>query len=235
MPRKTLVDKGFDPKAFRKKRLSVNKLSKTFGTKRVLNNVSFSVNPGEIFVITGPSGSGKSTLLKLLCRLLEPDHGEIWLGNLNLLHIDTLVVRRLLCYVPQVPIMFEGTVRDNLLLAPKVLGIKVSENLLKTTIRDVGLDSSYLDKIAEKLSVGEKQRVALARALLINPAYLLLDEPTSHLDPDNTKLLEDLIIYLRKEKNVNFIVVSHDMSQANRIGTRIGRLDINGLTLVKGA
>jgi len=214
--------------------LKVVNLHKKLGGKKVINGVSFEVSPRERFVITGASGSGKSTLLKLLNRLIEPDSGKIFLGDMDLLSVDVLTVRRLLCYVPQIPVMFEGTVRDNLLFAPRYLNIPVSEKMLREVIKDVGLEPSYLDKIAETLSVGEKQRVALARALLIKPIYLLLDEPTAHLDPENTRILEELILELNKTKGINFIIVSHDMAQAERLGTRIARLENGKLSIIKG-
>jgi len=221
-----------DYEQLKRSKLRVINLYKKLGGVEIINRVSFEVYPGEIFVITGPSGSGKTTLLKLLNRLLEPDDGKVFLGNIDLLSIDVLTVRRLICYVPQIPVMFEGTVRENLMFAPRYLNIPVSEESLREIMTDVGLNPSYLDKIAETLSVGEKQRVALARALLIKPVYLLLDEPTAHLDPENTRILEDLILELNRTRGVNFIIVSHDTAQAKRLGTRIARLENGQLSII---
>lgn len=218
---------------FKNARLRVMDLIKKFNDKVIIDKVSFTVDPGDRLIIIGPSGSGKSTLLKLMCRLIEPDGGTIFLDDTNLLKMNVLLVRQMIIYVPQIPIMFEGTVRDNLLFAPKHLGIKVSDKDLNQAIIDVGLDSSYLDRVARNLSVGEKQRVALARALLLNPLILLLDEPTSHLDPENTAILENLILDLNTERRKTFIIVTHDYHQAKRLGNKIFKLE-NGKLKIFG-
>lgn len=224
MPKVSLVSKE-ELSRLKNERLVVRDISKRFDNKVILRKITFSINPGEILIIVGPSGSGKSTLLKILCRLIEPDSGQIKLGSINILEQDVLFVRRILTYVAQIPVMFEGTVRDNLLLAPRYLGLHVSEDELAKIIEEVGLNKSFLDMIADNLSVGEKQRVALARALLLDPLILLLDEPTSHLDPENTRILEDLIISLNKRREKTFLIVTHDYNQAKRLGDRVLRLE----------
>jgi len=224
MTRAVLIEKR-DLEYLKNDKLIIRNISKQFNDKVVLRDISFSVNPGEVLIIVGPSGSGKSTLLKILCRLIEPDSGEILLGEMDLLKQDVLFVRRILTYVTQIPVMFEGTVRDNLLLAPKYHKLLISEDELINVIEEVGLNKSFLDVIAENLSVGEKQRVALARALLLDPSFLLLDEPTSHLDPENTKILEELIIRLNRKRKKTFIIVTHNYEQAKRLGDRILKLD----------
>ena len=201
--------------------LQVKNLVKKLGGKVVLRGISFSVDPGEILVINGPSGSGKSTLLRCLNRLIEPDGGDILFDGTSIFNMDVLKLRRLVGFVPQVPVMFEGSVRDNLLFAPKFHGIKVTDDDLRKFISMVGLPADYLDKPAHELSVGEQQRVSIARALILKPKLLLMDEPTSHLDPENTLLIEELIRKFNLQFNIAFVIVSHSVDQSERIGHRI--------------
>lgn len=204
---------------------------KNLGGKTILRNISFNVEQGEIFVVNGPSGSGKSTLLRCLNRLIEPDGGEIIFNGVNILDMDVLELRRLMGFVPQIPVMFEGSVRDNLLFSPNFHGLNVNEKELRDLMEMVGLPVSYLDKAAHELSVGEQQRVSIARTLINNPKLILMDEPTSHLDPENTLLIEDLIKRFNSKLGMSFIIVSHSPEQSHRIGHKIAFLE-NG-TIVK--
>ena len=201
--------------------LEVRNLVKSLGGREILQNVSFDVDKGEIAIINGPSGSGKSTLLRCLNRLIEPDSGEIYFEGKNIFDMDVLSLRRLLGFVPQVPVMFDGTVRDNLLFAPKIHNLDVSDEDLEKIIKYVGLPVDYLDKPAHELSVGEQQRVSIARAMILKPRLLLMDEPTSHLDPENTMLVEDLIKKFNAELEMTFLIVSHSEEQSKRLGHKI--------------
>ena len=201
--------------------LVVKDLVKVLGGRRVLDKVSFSVDKGEIVVISGPSGAGKSTLLRCLNRLIEPDGGDIIFDGVSVFDMDVLELRRSMGFVSQVPVMFDGTVRDNLLFAPKLHGMNVEEDKLVWILESVGLPSHYLDKPAHELSVGEQQRISIARALILKPKLLLMDEPTAHLDPENTMLVEDLIKKFNSELGITFIIVSHNVEQARRLGNRV--------------
>ncbi len=201
--------------------LEVRNLVKKLGGRTVLQSVSFEVDRGEIAIINGPSGSGKSTLLRCLNRLIEPDSGEIYFEGKSILDMDVLSLRRLLVFVPQVPVMFDGTVRDNLLFAPRIHNLDVSDEDLERIIRYVGLPVDYLEKPAHELSVGEQQRVSIARAMILKPKLLLMDEPTSHLDPENTVLIEDLIRKFNTELEMTFLIVSHSEEQSKRLGHKI--------------
>ena len=205
--------------------LVVRNLRKRLSDRTVLKNVSFEVYSGEIFIIRGPSGSGKSTLLRCLNRLIEPDAGDILFKGKSIFEMNPTELRRGVILVPQVPVMFDGTVKENLTFALEVLKMKYSDEDIKEIIERVGLPLSYLDKPARELSVGEQQRVSIARALMLNPEVMLMDEPTSHLDPENTRIIEDLILDLNRDRNITFVVVSHSEEQARRIGDRIGFLE----------
>ena len=213
--------------------MRVRNLKKSLGGSKVLKNVTFTVYRKEIFMINGPSGSGKSTLLRCLNRLIEPDGGEIIFDGKNIMETDVIELRREIGFVSQVPAMFDGTIRENLLYAPKIHNIKVGEEELRRKMEDVGLPEKYLDKPAHELSVGEQQRVSIARALLLKPKLLLMDEPTSHLDPENTKLIEELVLKLRDREGISFIIVSHSPEQSRRIGDRIAFLEKGTISSVE--
>lgn len=213
--------------------LHVRTLSTIFDGQTVLDRVSFSVAKGECLTVVGPSGAGKSILLKSLNRLIEPSEGKIELFGTNIAKIDPIDLRRRVCLVGQVPVLFEGTVAENLAYP---FSFKRNQNLKRpdfpTTLKSVGLSQSLLDRDASKLSVGEQQRVAIARALCLSPEILLLDEPTAPLDHDSAEVVEGTIMHLNHDMELTIVMVTHDTDQASRLGDatlRIvdGRVDGN--------
>jgi putative ABC transport system ATP-binding protein len=182
-----------------------------------LDNVSLALPGGGITVLEGPSGSGKSTLLRLLNRLEAPDGGSVrYLGD-DLAERDVLAHRREVGMVFQAPVLFPGTVADNLAVAEPV---DPPEHLLERA----GLPATFLAREAGTLSGGEAQRACLARALGTRPRVLLMDEPTSALDPAASLLIEQLARSLAAD-GVPIVLVSHDREQARRLGDRIIALD----------
>lgn len=192
----------------------------TLGAPReILKAVSFQVQVGECLSITGPSGSGKSALLRLLNRFDDPVQGEIRFHATPLQNYDPLDLRRRIALVLQHPVMFHGTVRENLLRRPN--GTQPSESTLVQALAEVGLDRSLLDRNAMELSGGEKQRLSIARALLGRPEILLLDEPTSALDSRSLHLVVDTISQLNRVKGLTLIVVTHQAELIHRLGGRV--------------
>jgi ABC-type multidrug transport system fused ATPase/permease subunit len=187
--------------------------------QEVLKAVSLQVQAGECLSITGPSGSGKSALLRLLNRFDDPVHGEIRFREKPLQNYNPLELRRRIALVLQHPVMFHGTVRENLLRRPN--GGQLSESTLVQALADVGLDRSFLDRNAMELSGGEKQRLSIARALLGGPEILLLDEPTSALDARSLQLVVDTITQLNRVKGLTLIVVTHQAELIHRLGGRV--------------
>ncbi|HNU36409.1 MAG TPA: phosphate ABC transporter ATP-binding protein, partial [Methanomassiliicoccales archaeon] len=178
------------------------------------------VRQGEVMAVVGPSGAGKSTLLRCLNRLNEISSGDVEFKGTPLRTLDPLDLRRRVGMVFQIPVMFEGSVKENIDYATSLGGPEAAaEELL---VR-VGLDPSFLNKNAANLSVGEQQRLCLARALVNQPEVLLMDEPTASLDPFNTRLVEDLILELCAQ-GLTIILVSHNMAQARRVGDRVALL-----------
>ena len=213
--------------------LHIHSLSTIFDGQTVLDRVSFSVAKGECLTVVGPSGAGKSILLKSLNRLIEPSKGKIELFGTNITRIDPIDLRRRVCLVGQVPVLFDGTVRENLAYP---FSFKRNQNLerpdLPTTLGSVGLSQSLLERDASKLSVGEQQRVAIARALCLSPEILLLDEPTAPLDHDSAEVVEETIMHLNHDMELTIVMVTHDTDQASRLGDETlrivdGRVDGN--------
>jgi putative ABC transport system ATP-binding protein len=183
----------------------------------VLNDVSMSIPSGSTALL-GPSGSGKSTLLRLLNRLADPDAGVVRFHGTDVRELDPLELRRRVGLVPQLPAPVPGSVADNVCFGPRLEGREVDP---EGAVRLAGLDPSFLERDASRLSVGEQQRVMLARALALEPEVLLLDEPTASLDPTATAAVEDA---LRGLDDVSLVLVTHSRDQADRLTERTIRL-----------
>jgi putative ABC transport system ATP-binding protein len=183
----------------------------------VLRDVTLSIPSGATAVL-GPSGCGKSTLLRLLNRLADPDEGTVRFHGTDVRELDPLELRRRVGLVPQLPAPVPGTVADNVCFGPRLEGGEVDP---VRPVRLAGLDESFLDRDASRLSVGEQQRVMLARALALEPEVLLLDEPTASLDSDAKVAVEEA---LRSLTGVSLVLVTHDPAQAERLAERTIRL-----------
>lgn len=182
----------------------------------ILQNVSLDMPRGKIMGIIGPSGSGKSTLLRSLNRLWEPPSGTVFMDGKDITGVDVLELRRKVGMLFQLPVLFEGTVADNVRYGPQLKGKKLRDQQVYDLLNFADLDSSFFDKPGSELSVGQAQRVALARTLANEPEVLLLDEPTSALDPISTQNVEDVLVKL-KSKGMTIVMVSHSIKQIQRI------------------
>ncbi len=188
------------------------------GGRRVLRSLDLELGPG-LTVLAGPSGAGKSTLLRLCNRLDAPDSGTVRYRGRDLTTIDPLELRRMVAMVFQNPVIFPGTVRDNLAAARPARPSLIAESL-----DAADLDRSYLDRTADDLSGGEQQRVCLARALCTEPDVVLMDEPTSSLDPRATKAIEHEARML-VDAGHPIVWVSHQLDQLRRIADEVVLLD----------
>lgn len=213
--------------------LIVKNIYKQLGGKSILNGVSFQVKPGHIFALLGGSGSGKTTLLKTINRLIDIDNGSIELNGQNIMKLDPIELRRLAGLMLQIPTMFDGTVLQNIEYGLRLRGINknIKEKVNQATL-DAGLNKKFLKKDSGKLSGGEQQRVALARLLVLEPRVLLLDEPTAAIDPKLSAKIENTIISLCKSHKLITIWVTHNHSQARRVGDHIGVLKKGKLKLL---
>jgi putative ABC transport system ATP-binding protein len=186
---------------------------------RVLHDVELEIEPGATALL-GPSGSGKSTLLRLLNRLADPDSGIVRIDGRDVRDLDVLELRRRAVLVPQLPAPLPGSVADNVRYGPSLVGRSVDVSPL---LARAGLDDSYAEREARRLSVGEQQRVMLARALALEPEVLLLDEPTSALDESARSDIERTLADLRAAASI--VLVTHDRAQAERLTTRTVRIE----------
>lgn len=208
-------------------------VSKAFGPKRVLDDVSFTVNTGEIMFILGRSGMGKSVTLKNIVGLLKPDSGSVSVESMmiNELDEDGLSEARKVCgMVFQHPALLDSlTIYQNVAFGLRGLPKYDSEEKRRARVLEclglVHLDDSILNRKPPEISYGMQKRVSLARTLAPGPRYLLFDEPTTGLDPITTNAINELIFELSRSLKVTSLVVSHDMGCALRIADRVLVLD----------
>jgi putative ABC transport system ATP-binding protein len=196
-------------------------VSLTRAGKEVLLDLTARLPEGASCV-AGPSGSGKSTLLRLLNRLADPESGRVLYRDRDVREYDPLELRREVCLVPQLPALLEGTVADNVRFAA---GCAHSEPDVGRLLELAGLDPSYADRDAARLSVGEQQRAMLARALALDPRVLLLDEPTSALDSGARDAVEGTLRDLRERLDISLVLVTHDLTQARRMADWVVRVE----------
>jgi phospholipid/cholesterol/gamma-HCH transport system ATP-binding protein len=207
--------------------ISFKNLEKSFGSKRVLDGVSFEVEDNEVFFIIGGSGVGKSVLIKQLIGLLRPDAGEIWLDGEEVTHLseDALYrIRRKCAMVFQHSTLFDSmTCIENVALPlRKLRGMKPVEALSEAgrLLEQVAM-KPFGDRYPAELGDGMRKRIAIARALALEPRYVLFDEPTTSLDPVSARRVDRLIKDLRDRLGVTSIVVSHDLVSIFTIADRI--------------
>ena len=207
--------------------LSPSELKAETGCVAAVRNVSFDVAPGEVFVVMGLSGSGKSTLVRCLTRLIEPTAGSVRIGDVDVTAADDdalLAVRR-----HKVSMVFQhfGLLPHRSLLDNVAFGLEV-RGTDRAERRGVAADRLELVGLAgmgeyrpHQLSGGQQQRVGLARALATDPEVLLFDEPFSALDPLIRREMQDEVVRLRKEVRTTMVFITHDLSEALRLGDRI--------------
>src|SRR5438270_6271938 len=167
--------------------------------------------------IVGPSGAGKSTLLRLLNRLADPDAGTILYLGRDVRDYDVLELRREVALVPQLPALLPGSVAENVSFGPRLCD---KPYVVGEALSLAGLDPSFGARPARQLSVGEQQRVMLARALALDPAVLLLDEPTAALDERARDAVERTLLSLSDRLSASLILVTHDQAHARRLADR---------------
>ncbi|MBW9066163.1 peptidase domain-containing ABC transporter [Rhizobium herbae] len=208
--------------------LRLNRLSFSYtGDQVIIRDMSAVIEPNRPTVIVGESGSGKSTLAKLIAGLYEPDDGSVEVNNLDLSDYDPQSVRRTIAYLPQEPVLFSGSILDNLLAKPDATGEEIQSVLIDSGSDRVvmqlpnGIDTDVGER-GGRLSGGQRQRIALARALLTNPQALILDEPTSALDAQSAAIIVEMMKRFARDRTL--VVVTHN---PHLLGTNINVIDLS--------
>ena len=198
--------------------IKVENVIKLYGKQKALDNVSFNIDTGQIVGFIGPNGAGKSTMMKIITGYLKPTSGKVWINGLNI-EDNSLEIKRLIGYLPEnAPLYYDMYVREFLDFTAGIYGLKQRKKLIDKIIEMTGLEIEQHKKIGQ-LSKGYKQRVSLAQAIIHDPQVLILDEPTTGLDPNQIVQIRDLILELGKEKTV--MLSTHIMQEVEAICDRI--------------
>ncbi len=196
----------------------VSNLSKNYGLQKAVNNISFTVNKGEIVGFLGPNGAGKSTTMKMITGYLTSNSGNIEVCGISVVE-DVVQTKRKIGYLPESnPLYSDMYIREYLSFVAGVYNVKNTQQKIEEVIQLVGLSNEVNKKISQ-LSKGYKQRVGLAAALIHDPEVLILDEPTSGLDPNQILEIRDVIKRLGKNKTILFS--SHIMQEVEAICDRV--------------
>ena len=202
--------------------ISVKNLTKKYGEQLAVNDISFEVPSGKVYGFLGPNGAGKSTTMKIISCFIPQTEGEVLVCGKNVMD-DSLAVRRMIGYLPEHnPLYKDMYVKEYLLFSAQAQGINNAQARIKEMIEMTGLGIEQ-NKIIHQLSKGYKQRVGLAQALLHDPKVLILDEPTTGLDPNQIVEIRNLIKQLGKEKTV--LLSTHIMQEVQAMCDHIIIID----------
>lgn len=194
----------------------IDKLSKSYGSQKALDTISFSIKSGEVVGLLGPNGAGKSTLMKSVTGAILPDSGEIKVNEFSVLN-QPIQTKKLIGFLPENnPLYYEMYVREFLKFVGDIRNEK--NERIEEVIKKVGLTPESHKKIGQ-LSKGYKQRVGLAQAILSNPEILILDEPTNGLDPNQILEIREVIREIGKQKTV--ILSTHIMQEVEALCSRV--------------
>jgi ABC-2 type transport system ATP-binding protein len=189
-----------------------------------LKDISFEVGLGETYGLLGPNGSGKSTLIRVLSTLLAPDGGEVRLLGHRIPGEEEAVRRKIGRVSVDAAFYKKLSARENLLYSAYLYGLdgKSAERRAMEILEALGLEQEKFTDPLEEMSRGMQQKVAITRALLVNPPLLLLDEPTTGLDPKSRRDVQTFLEALREEHGTTILLTSHDMAETERLCSRIG-------------
>lgn len=205
--------------------IEVRHLTKHFGTRTAVHDLSFKLEAGQTLALIGSSGSGKTTTLRMINRLIEPDRGQILVNGEDVTHQPLEQMRRRMGYVIQNMGLFPHyTVAENIAIVPNLLQWEKSRihTRVYELLQHMGLSpQEYALKYPNQLSGGQQQRVGLARALAADPPIILMDEPFGALDPITRKHIRQEVLQLEEFKNKTIILVTHDVEEAFEMANMI--------------
>ena len=219
--------------------IKIESLSKFYGERFVVNNVSLDVQDGETLVLLGSSGCGKTTLLKMINRLVDPSQGQISIDDQLIAEQDPVKLRRSIGYVIQSIGLFPHlTVEENIAIVLRLEGAQRDEQRERAheLLNTINMrPATYAKLFPHQLSGGQCQRVGVARALANNPKYLLMDEPFGALDAINRAALQNEMAELRNRLQKTVIFVTHDILEALRLGDRIAVMNKGAIEQIGNA
>jgi len=212
--------------------IEINSLTKNFKDLRAVNSLNLNVFEGDVFGFLGPNGAGKSTTIRMLLSLIKPTEGSIKLFGKTLEKNRIEILKRIGAIVEKPDFYGYLSAYKNLEILGKISGKEISKNRIMEVLELVGLSKRYKSKV-KTFSHGMKQRLGLGQALLHDPDLIILDEPTTGLDPQGMKEIRDLILHLSKEKKKTIFLSSHILHEVELVANRM--IIINkGTTKVEG-
>lgn len=212
--------------------IEVRGLTKRFKNLTAVNNLDLNVFRGDVFGFLGPNGAGKSTTIRMLLSLIKPNAGSIKIFGMPLEKNRNEILRKVGAIVEKPDFYLYLSAYKNLEILGKLSGADSSKKKIMEMLELVGLDKRYKSKV-KTFSHGMKQRLGIAQALLHDPELIILDEPTTGLDPQGMKEIRDLILYLSKTKNKTIFLSSHILREVEIIATRMIIIS-KGTTQVEG-
>lgn len=212
--------------------IEVNNLAKKFGTFEAVKDVSFSVGKGDVFGFLGPNGAGKSTTIRCLLSLIQPDHGSIKLFGKSLEQDRSSILRNIGSIIEKPDFYKYLSAQKNLEIFARISGATVSSKEIAEMLDFVGLGNRAKHKV-KGFSHGMKQRLGIAQTLLHKPDLIILDEPTTGLDPQGIIEIRNLILRLKNEQNKTILLSSHQLSEIELIANRMVIIN-QGRSIVEG-
>jgi ABC-2 type transport system ATP-binding protein len=212
--------------------VEIKNVTKEFGAFRAVDGLNLDIYKGDVFGFLGPNGAGKSTTIRMMLSLVRPTSGQIKIFNLDLHNNRKKILRRIGSIVEKPDFYNYLSAETNLKLSANLFGVEADQKKIDAIIDLVGLNGRAKDKV-KKYSHGMKQRLGLAQALLHDPEMIILDEPTTGLDPKGIIDLRNLINVLSKEKKITVFLSSHILSEIEIIASRMAIIN-KGKSIVSG-
>ncbi|MDA9629375.1 ABC transporter ATP-binding protein [Candidatus Pelagibacter sp.] len=196
--------------------IEVINLSKSYKSKKAVNNINFKINENEIVGLLGPNGCGKTTTIGMILGLLKPTSGKVMINEMNIEKNKIYLLHKMNFISPYIELPKKLTVKQNLVVYGKLYNVQKLNERIDILSNKLRLND-LLDKITGELSSGQKNRVSLAKALINDPTVLLLDEPTASLDPETGDFIRTFLENYKKEKKISVLLASHNMDEVKRL------------------
>ena len=196
--------------------IEVINLSKSYKSKKAVNNINFKINENEIVGLLGPNGCGKTTTIGMILGLLKPTSGQVLINGIDIEKNKIPLLHKMNFISPYIELPKKLTIKQNLTVYGKLYNVNNLNNRIDYLSNKLRLND-LLDKITGELSSGQKNRASLAKALINEPAVLLLDEPTASLDPETGDFVRTFLENYKKEKKISVLLASHNMDEVKRL------------------